>query len=119
MRISISVLLATALLLWGGESIAGGGRYRVGPPPTPTVTAPPGPRIEEKDSPVILSGAWTPADPGFGWSGGSAMQSNAAGATASISFTGTSIRWIGCRGRKMGVANVSVDGGPPRLVNLF
>jgi hypothetical protein len=27
------------------------------------------------------------------------MQSSTAGATASITFTGTSIRWIGARGR--------------------
>jgi hypothetical protein len=47
------------------------------------------------------------------------MQSSTAGATAAITFTGTSIRWIGSRGRGMGIAMVSVDGGPPREVSLF
>jgi hypothetical protein len=47
------------------------------------------------------------------------MQSDVAGAKATITFTGTSIRWIGSRGRKMGIASVSVDGGPAREVSLF
>ena len=47
------------------------------------------------------------------------MQSTTAGATASITFNGTAIRWIGSRGRGMGIATVSVDGVPVRDVNLF
>ena len=47
------------------------------------------------------------------------MQSSAAGATVSITFNGTSIRWIGSRGRGMGIASVSVDGGAVREVDLF
>ena len=95
----------------------GGGTPIVLPPPAPL--PPPGPRVEESDARVTLTGAWSRADPQLGWSGGSAMQSNTAGATASITFTGTSIRWIGSRGRKMGIASVSVDGGPARDVSLF
>jgi hypothetical protein len=47
------------------------------------------------------------------------MQTAGAGATASITFTGTSIRWIGSRGRGMGIALVSVDAGPSKEVDLF
>ena len=47
------------------------------------------------------------------------MQTTAAGATASITFIGTSVRWIGSRGRGMGIASVSVDGGPGKEVDLF
>lgn len=47
------------------------------------------------------------------------MQSTAAGAKATVSFSGTSIRWLGSRGRAMGIALVSVDGGPTRTVDLF
>ena len=47
------------------------------------------------------------------------MQSTAAGASASITFIGTSIRWIGSRGRGMGIALVSVDAGPSKEVDLF
>lgn len=90
----------------------GGGRF---PIPIPIA----GKRVEESDGPVALIGAWTMSDSNSGWSGGSAVQSNAAGATASITFIGTSIRWIGSRGRNMGIASVSVDGGPGREVNLF
>jgi hypothetical protein len=76
-------------------------------------------RVEESSGAVTFSGPWTRSDSSWGWSGGSAMQSSTAGATASITFTGTSIRWIGSRGRGMGIATVSVDGGPPREVSLF
>jgi hypothetical protein len=76
-------------------------------------------RVEESSAAVKFSGAWTRADASFGWSGGSAMQSTAAGATASIAFNGTSIRWIGARGRGMGIATISVDGVQVREVNLF
>ena len=76
-------------------------------------------RVEESDAAVTLSGAWTRSDSSWGWSGGSAMQSTAAGATASLTFTGTSVRWIGSRGRGMGIASVSVDGGPAREMDLF
>ncbi|MEP7067678.1 MAG: hypothetical protein ABI789_00495 [Usitatibacter sp.] len=76
-------------------------------------------RVEETAPGVSFSGAWSRADPSWGWSGGSAMQSTAAGATTSIAFTGTSVRWIGARGRGMGIALVSVDGVMVREVDLF
>lgn len=78
-----------------------------------------GVRVEQNDPAVTLSGAWTPSDSNWGWSGGSAMQSTSAGATATVSFSGTSIRWLGSRGRAMGIATVSVDGGPAKQVDLF
>ena len=78
-----------------------------------------GARVEESDPSVTLSGAWTPASSDYGWSAGGAMQSTAAGATATVTFSGTSIRWLGSRGRGMGIATVSVDGGPAREVDLF
>ena len=76
-------------------------------------------RVEENTPAVSFSGAWTRADASFGWSGGSAMESSAAGATASVTFTGTSIRWISSRGRNRGIASVSVDGVAVKEVNLF
>jgi hypothetical protein len=88
------------------------------PPPTPTFPTA-GMRVEETDPAVTMTGTWTKSSSSSGWSGGSAVQSNAAGATVSITFIGTSIRWIGSRGRGMGIASVSVDGGAPRQVDLF
>ena len=126
-RILLSLLAIPLLAFAAGNPIDRGAgltlRSTLGPPapPPPRVVEvpPPGPRVEESDARVSLVGAWSRADPSLGWSGGSAMQANAAGATASITFTGTSIRWIGSRGRKMGIASVSVDGGPAREVSLF
>jgi hypothetical protein len=111
----VVLLLASLLVSCGG---GGGGSSAVsspGPGASPTA----GMRVEESDAAVTLSGAWTKSDASWGWSGGSAMQSTAAGATASVTFVGTSVRWIGSRGRGMGIASVSVDGGPGREVNLF
>jgi hypothetical protein len=93
-----------------------------GAPITPTV--PPeisfGGRIEESDtSAVAFAGAWSPADARLGWSGGSALQSATAGASVSFTFTGTSVRWLGSRGRNMGIAAVSLDGVLVKEVDLF
>ena len=76
-------------------------------------------RVEENNPAVTFSSGWTRSDVTWGWSGGSAMQSATPGATASITFNGTSIRWIGARGRGMGMASVSVDGVFKQMVNLF
>ena len=76
-------------------------------------------RVEESDPAVTFTGTWTKSDSSRGWSGGSAVQATMAGATASIRFVGTSVRWIGSRGRGMGIAQVSVDSGPVREVDLF
>jgi hypothetical protein len=52
-------------------------------------------RVEESSGGVVFSGPWVRSDASFGWSGGSAMQSSTAGATASITFTGNSIAGSG------------------------
>ena len=88
-----------------------------GIPSTPLLVDPK--RVEETSSSVQFSAGWTRADATWGWSGGSAMQSTTAGATATITFTGTSIRLIGARGRGMGIASVHVDGVFVRDVNLY
>jgi hypothetical protein len=77
-------------------------------------------RFEESDAAVSLSAShWTPTNPSFAWSGGTAMQSTAVGARATFTFTGTSVRWIGARNEDSGIALVSVDGGPGKRVDLF
>ena len=42
-----------------------------------------------------------------------------AGAVASLTFNGTSVRWIGGRSKEGGIALVRVDGGAAREVDLF
>jgi hypothetical protein len=75
--------------------------------------------VEDTDPAVSFSAGWTPSDRDVGWSGGTARQSNVPGATASFSFTGTSVRWIGRLSREGGIALVRVDGGAPIEVDLF
>ena len=114
------LFLASLLISCGG---GGGGGSSPSPPGGGGPTAPPlptaGTRVEENNAAVTLAGAWTRSDSSWGWSGGAAMQSTTAGATAAITFVGTSIRWIGARGQGMGIASVSVDGGAARDVNLY
>jgi hypothetical protein len=93
-------------------------RQPFGGPSIPSAPPPIENRVEENVG-VTFSGPWTASPATFGWSGGSAMQSSTAGAKATITFTGTSIRWLGARGRKMGIALVSVDGGPPRELSTM
>lgn len=76
-------------------------------------------RFEETDAAVSVSGDWTGSDPHAGWSGGAALESGTAGASVTFSFTGTSVRWIGARGRNGGIAQVKVDGAEVKQVNLF
>lgn len=99
----------------GGDPGPGGG----GDPASPAVLPTAGMRVEESNPAVSFTGTWTKADASKGWSGGSAMQSTMSGATVSITFVGTSIRWIGSRGRGMGMAQISVDSGVVKQVDLF
>ena len=78
-----------------------------------------GAHVEESNAAVALSAGWTQSNPRWGWSGGAAVQSTVAGATASFTFTGTSVRWIGRRNKEGGIALVRLDGGPAREVDLF
>jgi len=110
--VSILLLAGTLVSCGGGDSPSGPGNNGGGSVSTPG-------HFEESDAAVSLSGAWTPTDPNFAWSGGTAMESSAAGATATFTFTGTSVRWIGARNRASGIALVSVDGGPGKRVDLF
>jgi hypothetical protein len=82
--------------------------------------APVGVRIEETDAAAVsLTAEWEPADPRFGWSGGSAVQSTTPGAKVSFTFTGTSVRWIGALNEDSGIAIVRVDGGETDGVDRF
>ncbi len=124
-RIVLATLLAALLTSCGGSGGGGtstggtGNNGGGGNPPPPTVTPPSSGRIEESDSAVPFNGAWAQSASSWGWSGGSAKQATTAGASVSLTFIGTSIRWIGARGRGMGIATVSIDGTQVREVNLF
>jgi hypothetical protein len=112
----IGVLLSAVLLAscgGGGSSDSSSGGSGGGSISNPG-------RFEETDATVSLSaGHWTPTDSKFGWSGGTAVRSTVAGATVTFTFSGKSVSWIGARSEDGGFADVSVDGGPARRVDLF
>src|SRR5262245_53298222 len=66
-------------------------------------------RVEQDDASITYSGNWynngSPSN-----SGASAALTNAAGARAVVTFTGTAITWIGVADPWSGLANVYVDG---------
>ncbi len=75
--------------------------------PGPTVA-----RIQQTDPSVTYAGIWQleNADRPTTYSGGTAAESIAGGATATFTFTGPSVTWIGARGPVAGIARVSLDG---------
>src|SRR6266403_1376374 len=69
-----------------------------------------GTRFEETDGSVTYTGDWWQGNRNRAWSMGTIAVSNTPGARATFSFSGTSVRWIGCRKFTMGIANVYLDG---------
>jgi hypothetical protein len=71
----------------------------------------PGRRYEENDPSIVFSGGfWDPRDTRV-WSEGHSLVSKDTGATATFTFNGTSVSWIGCeKSSAGGVANVFIDG---------
>jgi hypothetical protein len=70
-------------------------------------------RFEENSPAVGATGSWT----GRGaetaaFSGGAAASSDVSGSTATLTFTGTAVSWIGLKCNVCGIATVSIDGAP-------
>jgi len=71
----------------------------------------PGRRYEEHDPSITYTGMWTNDNEARVWSEGVTATSNIPGATATFSFTGTSVSWIGCeKGSAGGIADIFIDG---------
>lgn len=66
-------------------------------------------RVEENDPNITYSGNWF-ANSSSGHSGGEATLTNAPGARATLTFTGTGISWIGAADNWSGLATVYLDG---------
>ena len=63
-------------------------------------------------------GYWPAYGPETGtFRGGTIVASNQVAATATFSFTGTAVSWIGVKCNVCGIATVSIDGGVPALVD--
>ena len=77
-------------------------------------------RIEENNRAVSASpvGAWAHRGAEVAaFSGGGADSSDVAGATATLTFTGTAVSWIGLKCSICGIATVSIDGGAATSVD--
>ena len=75
-------------------------------------------RYEQTDSRIIKSGSWYDfPKPGLA-SAGSYGRSATPGASATISFTGTRLDWIGMKGTTTGIAQVYLDGEQVSSVDL-
>jgi len=77
-------------------------------------------RIEE-DNPAVSAGpagAWVRRGAEIAaFSGGNAGSSDVAGATATLTFTGTGVSWIALKCSICGIATVSIDGGAATSVD--
>ncbi|MGH8312237.1 MAG: Ig-like domain-containing protein [Gammaproteobacteria bacterium] len=78
-------------------------------------------RIEQNNAAVSYTGTWSVQTSTLlaDYSGGSADMSAAPGATATLTFSGTAVRWIGYSDTLSGIANVSLDGGNQTVVNTY
>ena len=69
------------------------------------------------------SGNWTHAGPSAGYTSGDYAQteswSTQAGASMTLTFTGTAVQWIGPKNTNGGIAAVSVDGGAAANVDTY
>lgn len=81
------------------------------PAPTPTPSAGPGQwtTVEESAPGVSVTGTWSNSS-SLASSGRSYKKSRTAGATASYTFTGTGVRWIGLATRYAGITRIEIDG---------
>src|SRR5882672_5100573 len=75
-------------------------------------------RIEENDPSVIYTGVWYPQHRSD-LSGGSIVESPYPISTASLTFAGTGVRWIGFKAAWGGIAQVYLDGAPKATVDTY
>src|SRR5882672_4680216 len=76
-------------------------------------------RFEETNPSESYTVGWTQGDISGTWSGGTAAVSTAPGAQATLTFTGTSVSWIGGRTPRSGIARVFLDGSLVAEVDTY
>jgi hypothetical protein len=69
-----------------------------------------GTRHQDTDPAIAYDTNWLQDNRDKAYSEGATAEANVTGAQATISFTGTGIRWIGARGPQTGMARISLDG---------
>ena len=75
-------------------------------------------RVEETDPSVAYVGSWL-TQSRSDLSGGTVVESNDSNGTATVTFTGTSVSWIGFKGPWAGIAQVYVDGTLKSTVDTY
>ena len=78
-------------------------------------------RLQETDASVVFTGSgWLQGDTSDSWSGGTTAGSLTAGDRATLTFSGTGVRWLGERGpQNGGIARVTLDGTLVTQVDTF
>jgi hypothetical protein len=76
-------------------------------------------RVDDDDPAVTFAGTWTHRTSNLQFHWGGAAESTTAGATATFTFQGTGVRWLSLTCAECGNATVSLDGGPPQLIDLY
>jgi hypothetical protein len=75
-------------------------------------------RYEQTAPSIVYSGTWTTSGlPGH--SGGSLAYSSQVNGTATFTFTGTGVDYIGAKWYNRGIAAISLDGGPEQMRDLY
>ncbi len=69
-----------------------------------------GTRHQDTDPAIAYGPNWIQDNRDKAYSEGASAESNTVGAQATITFTGTGIRWIGARGPQCGIARIFLDG---------
>jgi hypothetical protein len=101
------VLLALLSCSWVWAQVPAAGAVLSGPT-----------RVEESDPSVVYTGVWyTGRRPDL--SGGSAVEAALPVSTASLTFTGTGVRWIGFKAVWGGIALVYLDGALRATVDTY
>ena len=84
--------------------------------PSPATASPV--RYEQGNAAVQYKGGWFPNSGAFN-SGGSAVMAMDAGSQVTLTFTGTSVQWIGYRDAWSGIAGVYIDGTLMATVDTY
>lgn len=94
-----------AFIIENGSSVTGGVSASAG-------------RIEQNNPAILYNGNWyLNSNPAM--SGGTAVLAMDVNSRATVSFTGTGIRWIGYQDQWSGIANIYVDGSKVAMVDMY
>ena len=115
------ISLGTAV--WVGSFETDASAAAASSPPAPVASASGGGynRFEQDNPAVSYGGSWSTQSSSLlaDYSGGSAAVSSSGGASATLSFTGTAVRWIGYQDTFSGIADVYLDGAKVATVDTY